>query len=110
MQVGCIDAVAIGDRELPNAARCKIKGCGATKAAGPYDQRVTFEEALLRLDTEFIEQDVAAVAQELRILHNRLPRSAAGCFHFGGYGFRRLALDRLTLKVGERLHELEVVF
>ena len=68
LQVGEVDLVRIGDGELADAARGKVERRGTTQAAGADDKRVRRAQPLLPLDSYFVEQDVAAVAEELLVV------------------------------------------
>ncbi len=68
LQVSEVDLIRIGDGQLADAARGEVERCRATKAAGADDQRVRRAQPLLPFDPYFIEQDVAAVAEELLVV------------------------------------------
>ena len=57
---------------FPSPAESKVKGCRGTKATGPDDQGVARQDAGLPLDTDGVEQDVAAVAEKLVVVHSGL--------------------------------------
>ena len=66
LQVRRVDLVAIGNGELADAACREVERSRAAQAPGADDQGVAGKEALLRFDAELLEQDVPAVAQQLR--------------------------------------------
>ena len=68
LQVSEIYFVRIGKRDFPDAACGEVEGGGAAEAAGADDQRVRCAQPLLALDADFLEQDVAAVAEELLVV------------------------------------------
>jgi hypothetical protein len=63
LQVGEVDLVRVGERQLADAACGQVDGRRAAKAAGADDQRVRGTQPLLALDPDFGEQDMAAVAK-----------------------------------------------
>jgi hypothetical protein len=68
LEVGEVDLVRIGDGQLADAARGEVERRGTTEAAGADDERMRGAQPLLALDANFIEQDVAAVAEELLVV------------------------------------------
>ena len=68
LQVGEVYFVGIGDGQLADAACGKVKRRGTTEAAGADDERMRRAQPLLPFDPYFIEQDVAAVAEELLVV------------------------------------------
>ena len=78
LQVGEVDAVAVGDGDAPEAARREVKEGRGAQAARADHQRMGSEETLLRLLAELVEQQVAAVAEALWVVHARVGRGARG--------------------------------
>lgn len=68
LQVGEVDLVGIGDGQSADAACREIQRRRAAEAARADDQRVRGAQLLLALDPDLIEQDVAAVAEELLVV------------------------------------------
>src|SRR5690606_103495 len=69
LQVGRVDMVAVGNDD-PADARCgEVQRRRRAEAAGADDQDGGFEQALLRLDADLVEQNVPAIAQELLVVH-----------------------------------------
>ena len=67
LQIGNLDLVRVGDEE-PADPRCsQVEGGRAAKAARTRDQDLRSIESPLSLDAEFVEQDVARVAQQLLV-------------------------------------------
>jgi hypothetical protein len=48
---------------------CPIERGRRTQPAQPDDQHPRFKQALLSLDADLVQQDVAAVAQQLSVVH-----------------------------------------
>ena len=69
LQVGCIDAIAIGQHQRADAGRSQVQRRRRTESAGADHQRPRGEQSLLSGDVDFRQQDVAAVAEELRVVH-----------------------------------------
>ena len=68
LQVGKVDLVRIGERELADAAGGEIERRRAAEAARADDERMRVAQPLLALDADLGEQDVAAVAEELLVV------------------------------------------
>jgi hypothetical protein len=68
LQIGEVDAVWIGERQLAEAACREVERCRAAEAAGAYDQRARRPQPLLPLDPDLGKEDVAAVAEELLVV------------------------------------------
>jgi len=68
LQVGEIDLVRVGERQLADAACREVERRRATEAARADDERARGAQPLLALDPDLIEQDVAAVAEELLVV------------------------------------------
>ena len=68
LQVGEVDFVGVGEGDFADAARGEVERRGTTEAAGADDKRMRGAQPLLSFDPYFIEQDVAAVAEELLVV------------------------------------------
>ena len=68
LQVGEVDLVGVGQRQPADAAGGEVEGRRAAQAAHADDQRMRRAQPLLPLDPDFVEQDVAAVAEELLVV------------------------------------------
>jgi hypothetical protein len=68
LQVGEIDLIAIGERELSDTACSQVERRRATQAARADYKRACGKQPLLPLDPDFREEDVAAVAEELLVV------------------------------------------
>jgi hypothetical protein len=68
LQVGEVDLVGIGQGKFADAAGGEIERRRATQAAGADDERVRRAQPLLALDPYLVEEDVAAVAEELLVV------------------------------------------
>ena len=77
LQVGEVDRVAVGEQDPADAGRGEIERRRRAEAAGADHQRVRAEQALLPLDADLVEQDVAAVAQQLVVVHVAHPWGGA---------------------------------
>jgi hypothetical protein len=73
LQVGQVDLVVVDQGDAADAARCQVERGGRTEAAGTDDEGVRVEQALLALDAELVQQDVARIAQELGVVHRTGP-------------------------------------
>ena len=69
LQVGKVDGVVIGNRERADACGCEVHRRGRAQAAGTDDQRTRIKQGLLAVDVDLGQQDVAAVAQQLLVVH-----------------------------------------
>ena len=69
LQVGEIHAIVVAQRERADAGGGEELRDWRTEPADPDDQRVRLREARLRVRPELVEQDVAAVAEELGVVH-----------------------------------------
>jgi hypothetical protein len=68
LQVGEVDLVRVGEGEFADAAGGEVERRRASQAAGADDERMRRAQPLLALDPYLIEQDVAAVAEELLVV------------------------------------------
>jgi hypothetical protein len=78
LQIGEVDAVWIGERQLAEAACREVERCRAAEAAGADDQRARRPQPLLPLDPDLGKEDVAAVAEELLVVQFAGEDAAAG--------------------------------
>jgi hypothetical protein len=68
LQVGEVDLVRVGEGEFADAAGGEVKRRRAAEAARADDQGVRRAQPLLALDSDLIEEDVAAVTEELLVV------------------------------------------
>jgi hypothetical protein len=61
--------VRVADRDPADAARGEVQRHRRTESAGADDQRVGEQPGLLAVDADLVEQDVAAVAEKLFVVH-----------------------------------------
>ena len=79
LQVGEVDRVRIHERDRAHAGRGEELRDRVAEPARADDERVRRGEALLRVGTELVEQEVAAVAEELLVVHGgSVPRGSRG--------------------------------
>ena len=78
MQIGEVDAVWIGERQLAEAACREVERRRAAEAADADDQRARRPQPLLPLDPDLGKEDVAAVAEELLVVQFAGEDAAAG--------------------------------
>ena len=71
LQVGEVDAVAVDDRDPADAGGAEVQRHRRAEPAGADDQRMRREQALLALDADVVEQQVARVAQQVVVVHRR---------------------------------------
>jgi hypothetical protein len=67
LQVGEIDGVGVDDRQRADAGAGEVERRRRAEAAGADHERLRAEQALLALDADAVEEDVARIAQELRV-------------------------------------------
>ena len=77
-------AAAKEAQDAADAGRGEIERCGGSQAPGADDERGRIDQPLLGLDADLVEQDVAAVAQELGVVHDGSVNAASE----GGAGLR----------------------
>jgi hypothetical protein len=94
LQVGEVDLVAVGQRELADAGGGEVEGGGAAEAAGADDQRVGGSQLLLPLDPDFGKEDVTAVAEELLVVQFGLVCATVGDWLFTGSPLRKASACR----------------
>ena len=71
LQVGEVDRVVVDQRDAADAGRAEVQRHRRAQPAGADDQRMRGQQALLALDADLVEQDVARVAQQLVVGHGR---------------------------------------
>ncbi len=74
LEVGEIHVVAVADRQAADAGGSEIQRHRRAEPARADDEGVRGEQLLLPLDADLRQQDVAAVAQELVVVHARSVR------------------------------------
>ena len=73
LQIGQVYGIVVYQCQVANASRCEVQGNRRTQATDAYDQGPCLHDALLAFDANFVEQDVARVAQQLRVIHVQRP-------------------------------------
>ena len=69
LQIGEIDGIAVAYRQRPHAAGGEEQRRRTAQAARADNQRVSAQPFLLSFDADFGQQDVAAIAEELLVVH-----------------------------------------
>ena len=69
LQISQIDRIVIDQRDVADASRTQVQRCGRAQAAGTNDQHMRGQDAFLPLNADFVEQDVARIAQKLLVVH-----------------------------------------
>src|SRR6476620_8032176 len=69
LQIGKIDLVTIAYRDVPDAGRSQIKSDWRSQPTRPDYQCARAKQALLAFDTNFGQENVAAVSEELVVVH-----------------------------------------
>lgn len=69
LQVREVDRVGVDERERADSGRREIHRGRRAEAARADDDRMRIEKALLRLDADLVDEDVAGVAKELIVVH-----------------------------------------
>ena len=69
LQVGEVDRVCIDQGELADAGRGQIHRRRRAEPSGADDDRVRVEKTLLSLDAEFVDKDMAGIAEQLIVVH-----------------------------------------
>lgn len=72
LEIGQINLVIIGDGDGADARARQVKGDWRSESARAYDQRMRIEQPLLTVDTKFVEKNMARIAQQLFVVHNRI--------------------------------------
>ena len=73
LQIGQVHLVAIAHGQPADAGRGHVQGGRRPESAGTDHQHVAVEQALLALDVNRRQHDVAAVADQLSIVHQQRP-------------------------------------
>ena len=68
LQVGRVDPVAIGDVQGANPRTGQIDRHGRAQATGPDDQNACLQQARLSLKPDLVEQQMARIAHQRRII------------------------------------------
>ena len=69
LQVGEVDMVGIDQREMADAGAAQVQRHRRAEAAGADDERTRTQQTLLAFDADLVEQDVARITQQLRVVH-----------------------------------------
>ena len=75
LQVGQVDPIRVTDHQFADAGTREVERDRRTQPPGPDQQNPAVEQALLAVDPDLVEQDVAAVAGELVVIHRRKGRA-----------------------------------
>jgi hypothetical protein len=65
LEVGEVDRVVVDQGQAPDARRAQVQADRRAQAAGADHERMRGKQALLPLDADFVEQDMARVPQQL---------------------------------------------
>ena len=87
LQVGERHGVVVHQRDVADAGRGEVQRHGRAQAAGADDQGPRAEQALLALDADLVEQQVARIAEQVVVGHGAEDRSG----HSGSLMLRRMA-------------------
>ena len=79
LQVGQVHRIVVYQRETPHACSAEQQRHGGAQPPRADHQGVGCQDALLSFDADFIEQDVARVAQQLVIVHGIPECKRPGC-------------------------------
>ena len=66
-KLGC--AVVVDDRDRAHAGGSQVQQRGRAETTGTDHQRVRGRDALLALDADVVQQDVARITQQLLVVH-----------------------------------------
>jgi hypothetical protein len=69
LQVAEIHRVVVAQGQLPDPAGGQIQRRWRTQSAHADDQYFGVQQALLALDTDLVQQDMATIAQQLLVVH-----------------------------------------
>ena len=72
LEIGEIDGIGIDQRDLADTRRRQIHRGRRPEPARTDDDRVRIEKALLRFDADFIDEDMAGIAEKLIVVHRAL--------------------------------------
>ena len=106
LQVGGFNGVVVGDNPRADACGGTVGQGGRAQAAAADRQRGGVEQFLLSFDADFVEQNVAAVAQELGVVQGwgklgkveRRDGEREMCFNYAKLRFRLLFIIKSVLK------------
>jgi hypothetical protein len=73
LQIGEVNLIAVGEGNVAQAGGGEIEGGRRAQAAGTDNQRLGVDQALLSFDADLVEQDVAAIAKQLLVVHRAGP-------------------------------------
>ena len=82
LEVGIVYGVVVDDDEFADARSGKIRECRRTQPAAADDEDAGSEDFFLPFDTDFVEKDVAAVTEQLLVVHN----GSSECWYRGWKG------------------------
>jgi len=72
LEIGEINGIGIDQRDLANTRGSQIHGSRRSEPTGANDDGVCIEKALLRFNADFIDEDVAGIAEKLIVVHRAL--------------------------------------
>ena len=75
LQIGQVHLIVVHQREAAYAGAGQVHGSGRAQAACANDDGVRSQQALLTLHIDFLEQQVAGIAQELGVVHREADRT-----------------------------------
>jgi hypothetical protein len=81
LQIGQVHDVAVADGEMADPGGSQVEAGGRAQPAGADEQDMALEQLGLARKVDLGQQDVAAVADELAVVHGGL-RGRTGC---GGF-------------------------
>jgi hypothetical protein len=74
LQVGYVDCVAIGQYQCADSGRGQIQGRWRAEPTRANDQRTCRQQALLASNVNLGQEDMSAVAEQLRVIHEMFGR------------------------------------
>ena len=106
LQISFVYGVVVGDNQRADACGGKVRQGSRAQAAAADHQRGGVEQLLLPFNADFVEQNMAAVAQELSVVHGweKLGKVERGdgeremCFNYAKLRFRLLFIIKSVLK------------
>jgi hypothetical protein len=79
LQIADFHRVAVSQRQLADAGASQVQGGGRTQPTYADDEDVAAQDARLSFDSQFLQKNVAAVAEQLGVIHIGYPeRRGAG--------------------------------
>jgi len=84
LKVRNFDAVVVGKQQMSHAGGRQVHGDGRTEPTEPYDQHPGCQQPLLAVDVDLRQQDLAAVAKELLVVHRTCAISVQGSSRAAG--------------------------